>query len=176
MENCTIVPISDPNVISPEKEKLFLPISDPTATKNLKCLVCSKFLPGGENCRDISSPYCKTSLSQSHVTETISCVLGCILVQSMLVCARCFTLLDTVDTLQVQIKLKKSEISNLYENSTLDKDKNIDTSFITTSDSNQNVSLSSEYESELVKSRESARLKNCDFLLKILFRLSFFSV
>ena len=72
----------------------------------------------------------------------------------MLVCARCFTLLDTVDTLQVQIKLKKSEISNLYENSSLGKDKNIDNSFITTSDSNQNVSLSSEFESVLVKSED----------------------
>merc|ERR1711884_611584 len=43
-------------------------------------------------------------LSHSSITENPS------------LCSRCFNLLDTIDTLQVQLKLKKSEVLNLFAN------------------------------------------------------------
>ena len=107
--------------------------SDPSSDqidKSQACLVCGKF-SDVETYHDISSSYSITTLSQVHMTDIISTVLGSVLVHSMLLCQTCWQLLDMLDTLQVQVKLKKSEITVLYENSNIGKGKSNTSNYIT---------------------------------------------
>ena len=98
--------------------KLMMSENGSSCHRNGNCLICGKSMKNGEPYYDISSPYTHTSLSQQHITEAIFCVLGCVLIQSVMLCKTCWNLLDIVDTLQVQLKFKKSEIKTLYQNST----------------------------------------------------------
>ena len=81
------------------------------------CLVCSGLLTEEERRENLSGSYSKTGMSRVATLELLTSVLQLlVLPASQSICRRCFNLLDTLDTLAVQIKLKQSEIINLYEN------------------------------------------------------------
>ena len=59
----------------------------------------------------------KTSLSRVSAIDILTNILGSDLnFLNAQVCSRCSHLLDSINSLQIQLKLKRSEISNLYEN------------------------------------------------------------
>ena len=60
----------------------------------------------------------KSSVTHVSLMEILSNILNLTSteVDSRHICARCYNLLDSINSLQVQLKLKRSEVSNLYEN------------------------------------------------------------
>ena len=58
----------------------------------------------------------KTTMSQVSVISIINNIISITSPSSSVICSRCFNLLDTIDTLQVQLRFKKSEIVTLHKN------------------------------------------------------------
>ena len=85
----------------------------------LLCGLCRQRVGGGGESAALSSQ-CKTTMSQISVREILNTIIKPLsqssTTDSPSLCTRCFSLLDTIDTLQVQLKLKKSEVVNLYGN------------------------------------------------------------
>ena len=79
------------------------------------CHVCGCDAPTEEenNTNDLKSSVTHVSLMDilSNILNLTSTELN-----SHHICSRCYNLLDSISSLQVQLKLKRSEVSNLYEN------------------------------------------------------------
>ena len=58
----------------------------------------------------------KSSLSHVSAVDILSKLLGLTSEVDTHICSRCYNLLDSINSLQVQLKLKRTEVSNLYEN------------------------------------------------------------
>ena len=81
------------------------------------CLICGGLLTEEERQENLSGSYSKMGMSRVATLELLTSVLQLLVIPaSQCICRRCFNLLDTLDTLAVQMKLKQSEIINLYEN------------------------------------------------------------
>ena len=93
---------------------------------DLLCGLCSQRVGvgGGGGSQVLSSQY-KTTMSQISVRDILNTIIKPLTQSSITdnpsLCSRCFNLLDTIDTLQVQLKLKKSEVVNLYGNTNSNK-------------------------------------------------------
>ena len=89
----------------------------------LRCGLCSQRVGDGGG-QVLSSQY-KTTMSQISVREILNTIIKPLshssITENPSLCTRCFKLLDTIDTLQVQLKLKKSEVVNLYGNTNSNK-------------------------------------------------------
>ena len=83
---------------------------------SVRCLVCRVELVGEQ----VLSSQCKTTMSQMRVLDVLHTIITPNTYpappSSLPLCSRCFNLLDTIDSLEVQLKLKKSEILNLSVN------------------------------------------------------------
>ena len=93
----------------------------------LCCVLCSQRIngEGGVGGGQVLSSQYKTTMSQISVREILNTIIEPLSHSSITdnpsLCTRCFTLLDKIDTLQVQLKLKKSEVVNLYGNTNSNK-------------------------------------------------------
>ena len=77
------------------------------------CHVCGCVTPSEDENDTILR---KTSSSPVSVMEILSNLLGLTSELDAHICSRCFNLLDSINSLQVQLKLKRLEVSTLYEN------------------------------------------------------------
>ena len=83
------------------------------------CSICHRSIDDEAKTVDqgLVSPQCRTTMSQVSVMTIVTNILGSSIVDITGICRRCFNLLDSIDTLQVQLKFKNSEVVTLYENS-----------------------------------------------------------
>ena len=96
------------------------------------CFVCCKVLENSDaknSSRRLMSGDCRTTMSHVSIVSIIKSIIGDSIVHDVTaisnVCSRCFNLLDSIDTLQVQLRFKNSEVVTLFETSkTLKKDIN----------------------------------------------------
>ena len=84
------------------------------------CFICNTETSGGAetSVTNVTNVLKKTTMSQVSAISILTNILPDI--ESLLdtqICSRCYNLLDTIDTLQVQLKFKRTEVVNLYENS-----------------------------------------------------------
>ena len=81
-----------------------------------RCVLCNQVV--AEGCA--VSAQCRSSMSHTEILLVLQAILSPPSYPpppfSTRLCTRCFNLLDTIDTLQVQLKLKKSEVLNLSAN------------------------------------------------------------
>ena len=81
-----------------------------------RCVLCNQVV--AEGCA--VSAQCRSSMSHTEILLVLQAILSPPSYpsppSSTRLCTRCFNLLDTIDTLQVQLKLKKSEVLNLSAN------------------------------------------------------------
>ena len=93
------------------------------------CFICCKDLDENDvksTSRSLMSGDCRTTMSRVSILSIINNIVGVAEVNSITsisnVCTRCFNLLDSIDTLQVQLRFKNSEVVTLFETSKANRD------------------------------------------------------
>ena len=88
----------------------------------VECLICDTreadhgvVSPGNSSVNCVST-LTKTTMSQVSVISIINNIISSTSSSQSVICSRCFNLLDTIDTLRVQLRFKKSEIVTLHDN------------------------------------------------------------
>lgn len=89
------------------------------------CHVCGGCDAPTEN--ENNTSHLKSSLSHVSAVDILSKLLGLTSELDTHICSRCYNLLDSINSLQVQLKLKRLEVSNIYENYKAKKLKQTDT-------------------------------------------------
>merc|ERR1711899_630741 len=82
------------------------------------CFLCSSSLaPDLQSQGGVLLETARCSMSDRAISDVLASVLGTLEFLFQHVCGQCFQLLDIIDKLEVQLKLKKGEVQNLYYSS-----------------------------------------------------------
>merc|ERR1711953_191527 len=82
------------------------------------CFLCSSSLASDLQGQDgVLLETARCSMSDRAISDVLASVLGTLEFLFHHVCGQCFQLLDIIDKLEVQLKLKKGEVQNLYYSS-----------------------------------------------------------
>merc|ERR1712223_1571353 len=82
------------------------------------CFLCSSSLaPDRQSQYVVLLETARCSMSDRAISDVLASVLGTLEFLFQHVCGQCFQLLDIIDKLEVQLKLKKGEVQNLYYSS-----------------------------------------------------------
>ena len=95
-------------------------------------MICDSSVSGGsDNVFNIMSAGTKTTMSQVSILSILTTIIPDLSSHSSTICSKCFNLLDTIDTLQVQLRFKRSEVVTLYDNKKKNTENKTDKAFST---------------------------------------------
>jgi len=82
--------------------------------KGWYCLLCSTSLAPELGQDGVLLETARCSMSDRAISDVLASVLGTLELLFQHVCTQCFQLLDIIDKIELQLKLKKGEVQNLY--------------------------------------------------------------